>query len=62
MVEGFAIVNWVAGAANIPAGYVTPGATYNNRYVKATKSTDATNFIALNVTEEVNDVIQVLVK
>lgn len=62
MVEGFAIVNWVAAAASTPAGYLTPGATLlNDRYVKGTKSTTATNFIALNAGDE-NEVIQVLVK
>ena len=39
MVEGFAIVNWVAAADSTPAGYLTPGSTLlYDRYVKGTKS------------------------
>lgn len=62
MVEGFAIVNWVAAADSTPAGYVTPGATLlNDRYVKGTTSQSETKFIALNA-GDTNEVIQVLVK
>ena len=62
MVEGFAIVNWVAAAESTPAGYVTPGATLlNDRYVKGTTSSSETKFIALNA-GDTNEVIQVLVK
>ena len=62
MVEGFAIVNWVASADSTPAGYVQPSdKLLNNHYVKAATSTTATNFIALNAGDE-NEVIQVLVK
>lgn len=62
MVEGFAIVNWVAAADSTPAGYLTPGSTLlNDRYVKGTKSETETKFIALNAGDE-NEVIQVLVK
>lgn len=62
MVEGFAIVNWVAAADSTPAGYVTPGAALlNDRYVKGTTSSDETKFIALNA-GDANEVIQVLVK
>ena len=62
MVEGFAIVNWVAAADSTPAGYLTPGSTLlNDRYVKGTTSVSETKFIALNVGDE-NEVIQVLVK
>jgi hypothetical protein len=63
MVEAFAIVNWVSSEADLPSGYVAPTSQLlNNRYVKAAKSTTATNFIALNSTTEENEVIQVLVK
>ena len=62
MVEGFAIVNWVAAADSTPAGYVTPGAALlNDRYVKGTTSSSETKFIALNA-GDTNEVIQVLVK
>ena len=62
MVEGFAIVNWVAAADSTPAGYVTPGAALlNDRYVKGTTSSTETKFIALNA-GDANEVIQVLVK
>lgn len=62
MVEGFAIVNWVAAAESTPAGYVTPGAALlNDRYVKGTTSSSETKFIALNA-GDANEVIQVLVK
>ena len=62
MVEGFAIVNWVAAADPTPAGYLTPGSTLlNDRYVKGTTSVSETKFIALNAGDE-NEVIQVLVK
>ena len=62
MVEGFAIVNWVAAAESTPAGYVTPGADLlNDRYVKGTTSSSETKFIALNA-GDTNEVIQVLVK
>lgn len=62
MVEGFAIVNWVAAAESTPAGYVTPGADLlNDRYVKGTTSSSETKFIALNA-GDANEVIQVLVK
>ena len=62
MVEGFAIVNWVAAAESTPAGYVTPGAALlNDRYVKGTTSSSETKFIALNA-GDTNEVIQVLVK
>lgn len=62
MVEGFAIVNWVAAAESTPAGYVTPGAALlNDRYVKGTTSPSETKFIALNA-GDANEVIQVLVK
>ena len=62
MVEGFAIVNWVAAADSTPAGYVTPGAALlNDRYVKGTTSASETKFIALNA-GDTNEVIQVLVK
>ena len=62
MVEGFAIVNWVAAADSTPAGYVTPGAALlNDRYVKGTTSSGETKFIALNA-GDTNEVIQVLVK
>lgn len=62
MVEGFAIVNWVAAEDDTPAGYVTPGAALlNDRYVKGTKSVSETKFIALNA-GDTNEVIQVLVK
>lgn len=62
MVEGFAIVNWVAAGDSTPAGYVTPGASLlNDRYVKGTTSPSETKFIALNA-GDTNEVIQVLVK
>lgn len=62
MVDGFAIVNWVAAGDSTPAGYVTPGAALlNDRYVKGTTSPSETNFIALNG-GDTNEVIQVLVK
>ena len=62
MVEGFAIVNWVAAADSTPAGYVTPGAALlNDRYVKGTTSSSETKFIALNA-GDTDEVIQVLVK
>lgn len=62
MVDGFAIVNWVAAAKSTPAGYVTPGDTLlNDRYVKGTTSSTETKFIALNA-GDANEVIQVLVK
>ena len=62
MVDGFAIVNWVAAAESTPAGYVTPGADLlNDRYVKGTTSSTETKFIALNA-GDTNEVIQVLVK
>lgn len=62
MVDGFAIVNWVAAAESTPAGYVTPGADLlNDRYVKGTTSPSETKFIALNA-GDANEVIQVLVK
>ena len=62
MVEGFAIVNWVAAADSTPAGYVTPGAALlNDHYVKGTTSSSETKFIALNA-GDTNEVIQVLVK
>ena len=62
MVEGFAIVNWVAADDSTPAGYVTPGAALlNDRYVKGTTSSSETKFIALNA-GDTNEVIQVLVK
>ena len=62
LVEGFAIVNWVAAADSTPAGYVTPGAALlNDRYVKGTTSSSETKFIALNA-GDTNEVIQVLVK
>ena len=62
MVEGFAIVNWVAAADSTPAGYVTPGAALlNDRYVKGTTSSSESKFIALNA-GDTNEVIQVLVK
>ena len=62
MVEGFAIVNWVAAADSTPAGYVTPGAALlNDRYIKGTTSASETKFIALNA-GDTNEVIQVLVK
>ena len=62
MVEGFAIVNWVAAADSTPARYVTPGAALlNDRYVKGTTSSSETKFIALNA-GDTNEVIQVLVK
>lgn len=62
MVEGFAIVNWVAAGDSTPAGYVTPGAALlNDRYVKGTTSPSETKFIALNA-GDTNEVIQVLVK
>ena len=62
MVEGFAIVNWVAAGDSTPAGYVTPGSDLlNGRYVKGTTSPSETKFIALNA-GDTNEVIQVLVK
>lgn len=62
MVDGFAIVNWVAAGDSTPAGYVTPGSDLlNDRYVKGTTSPSETNFIALNG-GDTNEVIQVLVK
>ena len=62
MVEGFAIVNWVASEDSTPAGYLTPGSDLlNNRYVKATKSVAETKFIGLNEADS-NEIIQVLVK
>ena len=62
MVEGFAIVNWVAAEESTPAGYLTPGSDLlNNRYVKATKSVAETKFIGLNEADS-NEIIQVLVK
>ena len=62
MVEGFAIVNWVAAADSTPAGYVTPGAALlNDRYVKGTTSSSETKCIARNA-GDTNEVIQVLVK
>lgn len=62
MVDGFAIVNWVAAGDSTPAGYVTPGSDLlNGRYVKGTTSPSETKFIALNA-GDTNEVIQVLVK
>ena len=62
MVEGFAIVNWVASGDSTPAGYLTPGADLlNGRYVKATTSVAETKFIGLN-SADTNEIIQVLVK
>lgn len=68
LMEGFAVVNWVAAADNQTAGYVaTDGTLVNNRYVKAAASVDQssavvpTNFIALNGGDE-GDIIQVLIK
>ena len=62
MVEGFAIVNWVAAEESTPAGYLTPGSDLlNNRYVKATKSVSETKFIGLNSADS-NEIIQVLVR
>lgn len=65
MVVGFAIVNWVANAANQAAGYVTAGSTLlNNRYVKASAASanTVTDFIALHPTTAANEVVQVLVR
>lgn len=67
MMEGFAIVNWVSGASQITAGYVnTDGSLLNGKYVKATNTatsgTTPSNFIAITTADEVNEVIQVLVK
>lgn len=62
-VEGFAIVNAAASAAIESAGYVKPTADLlNARFVKYVTSTTETNFIALNVADEANELIQVLVK
>lgn len=62
MVEGFAIVNWVAAEGSTPAGYLTPGSDLlNSRYVKATTSVAETKFIGLN-TADSNEIIQVLVR
>ena len=59
--EGYMICNWVS-SKNIEAGYVTPdGGLLNDRFVKASQAT-STPFIALNPAEEVNEVIQVLIK
>lgn len=71
MMEGFAIVNWVAGAASVSAGYVTTdGSLLNSRYVKATNTTTPegesaptpSNFIALEAATALSQIIQVLVK
>lgn len=60
--EGYMICNWVSNEENIDAGYVTPdGALLNDRFVKANRATSS-QFIALNPAEEVNEVIQVLIK
>lgn len=60
-VEGYMICNWVSNET-IEAGYVTPnGKLLNDRFVKANQGV-STPFIALNPTEEANEVIQVLIK
>lgn len=60
--EGYMICNWVSNG-NIEAGYVTPdGKLLNDRFVKASQATTSTQFIALNPSEEANEVIQVLIK
>nr|UVX40818.1 MAG: protein of unknown function DUF2190 [Bacteriophage sp.] len=60
-VEGYMICNWVSNGT-IEAGYVTPdGELLSDRFVKANQGI-STPFIALNPAEEVNEVIQVLIK
>lgn len=61
-VEGYMICNWVSDGT-LEAGYVTPnGKLLNDRFVKADHPASSTPFIALNPAEEVNEVIQVLIK
>lgn len=62
MVEGFAIVNWLAKAALEPGYVQVDGSTVNDYYPVAATSAEETNFIALTPADEANDVIQVLVK
>lgn len=60
--EGYMICNWVSNAT-LNAGYVIPsGDLLNDRFVKADQSTDPTPFIAITPADEVNEVIQVLIK
>lgn len=62
MVQGFAIVNWVAQAA-MNCGYVKPtDQVLLERFSIVESSTEETNFIAISVADEANEIIQVLVK
>lgn len=61
-VEGYMICNWVAVGA-FYAGYVRPmGTLLNDRFIIAESQVDETKFIALNPTEEANEVVQVLIR
>lgn len=60
--EGYMICNWVSND-RLTAGYVIPsGDLLNGRFVKANQGTTSTPFIALTPANEVNELIQVLIK
>lgn len=61
-VEGFCIVYGVSSAA-LKAGYVVPQALpEKSMYVPYAESSDETAFIAINATEDADELVQVLVK
>lgn len=62
MMEGFAIVNWVAKEA-LQCGYVLPdGTLLNDRFSVAATSAEETHFIAINPADEANELIQVIIR
>lgn len=61
-VQGYSILNWVA-SEELTCGYINPiKGLLHNRFVKAESSTVETNFIAISPADEVNDIIQVLIR
>lgn len=62
VMEGYAICNWVAKEAT-NAGYVIPdGTLLNNRFTMVSASAEATPFIAINKTDEANELVQVIIR
>lgn len=63
MVEGYALCNWVSNAEEVKCGYVKPsGELLNSRFVKADPAQAETHFIAITPADEVNELIQVLIR
>lgn len=61
MMEGFAVVNWIA-SEDLQAGYVSPvNYTDGDHTTKCEQAENATQFIALHPAEE-GEIVQVLVK